>query len=287
MRAATLGALCGLALLAACSRPDPARPALWEVRGPDGQSGWLFGTIHALDRPVAWRSAKLDAALSQADSVVVEVAAVADQAALAQAFGELSRTPGAGPLSARIAPNLRPRLAALYARTGLDDARFADMETWGAAIMLAQAQNPRADSANGIDRAVLAAAPGKPVIELEGARAQLGIFDRLPESEQRDLLGFVLADDATLGEDDANLAGAWRKGDMAAITRETRSGLLSDPQLRAALFTARNEAWTRRIAAMLKSRQHPFVAVGAAHMAGPEGLPAMLAAQGFRVSRIQ
>jgi uncharacterized protein YbaP (TraB family) len=63
--------------------------------------------------------------------------------------------------------------------------------------------------------------------------------------------------------------------------------MLSDPDLRAALFTGRNRSWSARIAAMLARGEHPFVAVGAAHMAGADGLPAMLAAAGYRVTRVQ
>ena len=136
----------------------------------------------------------------------------------------------------------------------------------------------------GIDRAVEALAEGRPVIELEGTRRQLLLFDTLPEQEQRDLLAAVVANPATGTQSPAE---AWRRGDMAAIEHETRRGLLADPELREVLFTARNRAWTRLIQAMILSRQRPFVAVGGAHMAGEEGLPALLAAKGFTVTRVQ
>ncbi|HEX7930347.1 MAG TPA: TraB/GumN family protein, partial [Sphingomicrobium sp.] len=143
------------------------------------------------------------------------------------------------------------------------------------------------DAANGVDRAVEAAANKRPVVELEGAARQFGVFDALPEKDQRDLLALVLKDGSAIDNESGDLSAAWRKGDMAAIEAETRQGLLADPELREALFTGRNRAWTERLAAMLAQRAHPFVAVGAAHMAGPEGLPALLAARGYKVTRVQ
>jgi len=57
--------------------------------------------------------------------------------------------------------------------------------------------------------------------------------------------------------------------------------------LREALLLARNREWVRRITGMLHAGKRPFVAVGARHMAGPHGLPAGLAQQGFEVRRVQ
>ena len=74
---------------------------------------------------------------------------------------------------------------------------------------------------------------------------------------------------------------------MATIEAETSRGMLADPELRAALFTQRNRKWSERVAELMQGGASPFVAVGAAHMAGSDGLPAMLAAKGFRVRRVQ
>jgi uncharacterized protein YbaP (TraB family) len=272
-------ALAGAVTLAACSEaPIPATPALWEVTGPKGERAWLFGTIHALPRPAAWRSPAIGAALDGADRIVVEVASVDPKV-----FAEMARTPGQPPLMSTVPPVLRARLAEELKAARLDESRFIDLETWAAAITLAQGTAKGLGPANGIDRAVVALAGKRPIVELEGTRGQLAIFDGLPEPEQRDLLAAVVAD--PLQSDSP--AEAWLKGDMAAIERETHRGLLADPELRAALFTARNQAWTERIAAMLASGQRPFVAVGGAHMAGSEGLPALLAARGYAVRRVQ
>lgn len=283
---AVLLPLCLIA--AACGpQPQPAKPALWLIEGPHGQKGWLFGTIHALERPALWRSPAIDAALAEADRVVVEIAGLSDSKAMAAEFARLSHTPGLPPLSERIDPALRPTLAALLKREKLDEARFADVETWAAALTLARAGGGSVDAAYGIDKAVMAAAKGKPIEELEGARGQLGLFDALPDKEQSDLLSAVLREDGRDGTESGSMAQAWRKGDMAPIERETHRGMLADLELRAALFTGRNRAWTQRIATLLGAGRRPFVAVGAAHMAGMDGLPALLAAQGYTVKRLQ
>ncbi len=124
------------------------------------------------------------------------------------------------------------------------------------------------------------------MVELEGAEAQLRIFDALPEADQRDLLEATI-DEANAGDRSTDLAKAWANGDVAALGAETTTGLLADPELRAALLVGRNRAWTDKIVALLKTKAHPFIAVGAAHMAGTDGLPVLLAARGFTVTRVQ
>jgi uncharacterized protein YbaP (TraB family) len=274
-----------LALTACQDKPLPAKPAIWHVVGPQGGEAWLFGTIHAAPKPLAWKSAEVQQALARSGEVMVEVANIADDAAVAQAFTALSRTAGLPPVEQRVAPAKRGALTAMIRERGIRPADLRDVETWAVALTLARPTGG-SDANNGVDRAVLAAAPGKPVIELEGASAQLSIFDRLPEAEQRDLLGFVLADAGAL-DDEADLVDVWRRGDMARIEAETRTGLLADPDLREALFTGRNRAWTERIGGEIQAGRRPFVAVGAAHMAGPDGLVAMLRASGYTVTRLQ
>ena len=265
---------------------DTAKPAFWQVTGSNGERGWLLGTIHSLPRPVDWQSPAIDLALAQASSVAVEVANLGDRRAIATEHARLSSSPGLPPLAQRIDPALRGNLKRLLAKAKLGEAQFVQTETWAVALALARAGNTNDHSANGIDRAVMALAKGKPVVELEGAGAQFRVFDALPESEQRELLNAVLREVESAG-DTEKLATAWRKGDFAVIEAETHRGMLADPELREALFTARNRDWTSKIAARLRERERLFVAVGAAHMAGADGLAAMLRAQGFKVTRIQ
>jgi uncharacterized protein YbaP (TraB family) len=281
-------ALLGALWLTSCGAPaDSGRewpapsPALWEVTATDAGSGWLFGTIHALPDRVQWRTPVLEAALAQSGMLMVEVAP-ADLAAASDIFDRLARADGLPPLLARFPPAERGEIAALLTRAQMREGDFARHETWGAALLLSAAIRTGI-SENGVDRALTAQHPR--IVALEGAQAQLAIFDALPEEEQEDLL-LAVALDAENARADAAME-AWLSGDQAAFAALAQGRLLADPELRAALLDERNAAWIGPVADAISAGDRPFVAVGAAHMLGDNGLPALLAARGFTVRRIQ
>ncbi len=274
--------------LAAC-KPQPREvvtPALWEVTGDHGERAWLFGTIHALPAAVKWRSAQVDAALARSDRLVLEIADIDNQQALTQIYARLAASPDLPPLDTRVPPPVRSQLLALMRKFKLDPGQFGETETWAAALTIANAAQAEANGDFGIDREILRAAKGKPVEELEGAAAQLGLFDALPEAEQRDLLVAIVMEAAQDNGDD-RLGIAWRKGDMKVMEAEMQRGMMADPELHQALLTDRNNAWANQVSVMLRQGARPIVAVGALHLAGAEGLPAQLVARGYKVRRVQ
>ena len=190
------------------------------------------------------------------------------------------------PFAQRVDPSRRDALATALADASLDEDAAAGLETWAVALMLAR--NVRlGESGNGVDRALIGNFTGRPVRELEGALAQLTVFDALPESEQRDLLAAVLDELARGRTDPRALVEAWVTGDLDALVRETQTGLLSDPELREALLTGRNRDWAEKLARLLAQPERPLVAVGAGHLAGPDALPSLLADRGFVLERVQ
>lgn len=279
-------ALAGCKPAAPPQPPLSGAPALWVVERADGTvAGWLFGTIHALPDGARWWTPALERATSQAGTLVVEVRDL-DPAALAAAFGRLARDCPCPPLASRLPPSARPEYARLIAAAGLSPRQYDGLETWAAALALSQsAEKTRAQAANGADRALLEHFAGRPVVELEGAAAQLAIFDGLPEAAQRRLLAAVVTGSGAAAADAERLARSWARADLGALERETRQGMLGDPVLHDALLRRRNLAWADQLEPMLAQGRRPFVAVGAAHMLGPDGLVALLKARGYRVER--
>lgn len=278
-------ALAGALALAGCGAPEqkwpPPSPALWEVTGEDGAHGWLFGTIHALPDGVEWRTPAFDRAFADADVLVVEIGNLADRAG-STAFEEAATSPGLPPLLQRVPPEDRVGVIAAMRRGGLEEADFGRYETWAAALIIANGAST-SDTDNGADRALLAR--GKPVAGLETFAGQYAIFDRLSGPDQTDLLRLT-AEKADKGDQRAS-ASAWLTGDLATLEHEELAGVMADPGLREALVVRRNRAWAGRIAGLLAAGRKPFVAVGAGHMLGGEGLPALLALEGYTVRRVQ
>lgn len=283
-----IGRILALALaaaLAACGGPaedwPPPSPALWEISGPEGKKGWLFGTIHALPAAVEWQTPRLESALDGADALVVEVENLGEDESGPRAFAAVSTSAGLPPLLQRVPVGDRPAVAEAIERAGMDEADFATTETWAAALIVAN-RTQSGDVANGVDRALLER--GLPVIGLEGFAGQFAIFDQLAETDQAELLRLTALDAA---EEDRAAQRAWLTGDLEVLEREALEGVLADPELREALVVGRNEAWAERIDGLLDAGRRPFVAVGAGHMIGEDGLPALLASRGFTVRRVQ
>lgn len=283
----------GALALSACNADPPqqegerASPILIELADNQGQpKGWLFGTIHSLPRDVQWRSETLDAAIADADLLMVEIAALDDQQALRDVFSRLASTPGQPDVGLKVPENYRPKLFDMIQQAGFSPGDLGATETWAVALLLAQLEDT-GDAAHGADRALIRAFAGREIKEFEGAEKQLGIFDRLPESEQRDLLVGVIDDIDRLKLEPGKLRKAWLEGDETALIEATNSGILADRELRQALLVDRNNAWLDQLVPMLEQGKKPLVAVGAAHIVGPDGLAELLRQRGYTLTRIQ
>jgi uncharacterized protein YbaP (TraB family) len=287
-----IGLLLGALWLSGCGAPsdsgfDQGRdwpspsPAIWEATTPDGQTGWLFGTVHALPAGLDWRSDAFERAFVQSDLLVVEIANLGDGSAAQEAFRRLAHTPGLPPLSQRVEAADRPALENLLERADMEDDGFGDTESWAAALMLSSAVRT-ADPESGVDRALLA--EGKRVAALESFDAQYRLFDGLSPDAQSALLAGIAEEAAETDRRDQ--VEFWLRGKTASLEPLLSGGFLQDAELREALLDRRNRAWADRIAEWIRAGERPFVAVGAGHMLGDEGLPRLLEAQGFDVRRI-
>lgn len=276
-------ACAALLLLAACGEaerewPEPS-PALWEVVSPEGERGWLFGTVHRIPAEIDWQTPAMRRAMTDAGVLVVEIAELADEEAGERAFRRFAVGRSQPPLTERVPAPDRPELRAFMDRAGMSDADFTHLDTWYAAIALANASRPER-TLQGVDMALIDSK--ERVVGLESHERQFAIFDALSPADQTDLLMATAREPA--GDERIE---SWLIGDLDALERSGANSILADPGLRDALQTGRNRSWLGPIEGLIRRGERPFVAVGAAHMLGTDGLPTLLAARGYTVRRIQ
>jgi uncharacterized protein YbaP (TraB family) len=285
-------ALAGLLPLTACAAEaaPAAKPAMWKVADAD-TTLYLFGTIHLLPEGQGWRTARMDEALARADELVLEVANVDDMMASAQAMARLGMSPGLPPIAQRVPEGKRTALRAMIAESGYPEAVYDRLETWAAAIPLLGVTFKRLglDPSLGIERQIgnPFRASGKAVTGLETIEQQLGYFDTLSESAQRDLLLSVVEDSAETRAEFKTMLAAWASGDLKGIERSFDDETRMSPELKSALMSRRNAAWADWLARRMDKPGTVFVAVGAGHLAGPDSVQAILKKKGLKAKRVQ
>lgn len=264
-----------------------ADPIFYEILSNEGEvEGWMLGTIHVLPDGVGWRTRAISRAVEEADFLLVEVAGLRERKRIAETFTLLATSPDLPDLTLRVTPGKRQALARVLREVDRTTESFANTETWAASLILARLST-NGDPANGVDAALIADFAGRPVRELEGAQAQLRLFDNLPGEEQTDLLEGVLEEIETLRRDPDRLTSVWLAGDEAALAKIARSGILADAELREVLLLSRNQRWLSMIDEALGGDARPLIAVGAGHLVGPEGLAEMLEDRGYTVRRVR
>ena len=82
-----------------------------------------------------------------------------------------------------------------------------------------------------------------------------------------------------------DLARAWAAGDVASLEKELLSAFDKSPEIYDRLLVERNRNWLPDVDTCLQQNAGCFIVVGAAHLVGPDGLPALLAKRGYRVTQ--
>jgi uncharacterized protein YbaP (TraB family) len=281
--------LLGAALLLAtlCAT---AKPALWVVKDAD-TTIYLFGTVHLLPTDTDWRYPALDQALAASDSLTIEL--TDDDPVRMQALVLQYGLDPAHPLSDKLSATENATLAKAAQTVGVPGGvnTLQMMRPWLAGLTLAVAPLLKAgmDPAHGVDKLLKAQmlAAGKPVDGLETAEQQIRFLADLPADVELEFLRSTLRDVDKSRAELTTLIDAWKNGDVATIARIEDEDLAQHaPELYQRLLVQRNQAWATKITAMLQKPGTFFIAVGAAHLAGPDSVQAQLETRGTSVERL-
>jgi uncharacterized protein YbaP (TraB family) len=281
-----LALLCLLAALGVAAQEGFDSGLLWRIERSGSAPSYLFGTMHSDDPAVLELAAPVRQAFEQADAVTLEV--TLDAQSLLVLTEALMMSDGRT-LDALVGPALFARAVEAMAGQGIPDALVARMKPWAVAVTL---MTPPTQNGMVLDHVLYrkALADGKPVDGLETVAEQVGLFDSLTLEEQIDLLQDTLDHLADIQRMLLELRQAWLQRDLARLMEINEATMRdSDPQFAAAfnqrIILDRNHRMAERMESRLRQGGR-FIAVGALHLPGKEGLLELLERRGYRVTRL-
>jgi uncharacterized protein YbaP (TraB family) len=137
----------------------------------------------------------------------------------------------------------------------------------------------------GLDRQVYAIAlkKGASIRAFETPEQQLRLL--MPDDQTLEIEEFDAGLKEMLNETMSvnDLIDAWATGNASKLNDLMNSGFKDNPKAEEALFEDRNRNWVAQLESMANEKHIFFVTVGAGHLAGPKGVPALLRADGYKV----
>lgn len=256
---------------------------------------YLFGTIHVGASDFYPLAPRIMHTLEQASAIALEIDPH-QRHAMQAAVAQYGLYPAGQSFHTELSLALQQQVLAALARYHVAPQIIAPLRPWMIASLLTlQEFESKAYRAElGVDSylADLMRKRHKPVLELEGAAAQLALFDRLDNQQQSRLLEDTLQElsDPGSAAKIVALAQYWRHADLPGL-----QGLLdemaTDHSLvgrftKEVLLDQRNPVLSTRIAALLQQRDGVFAAIGILHLVGANSVPALLQQYGLKVERL-
>lgn len=302
-------------MLAAMARDEPDRLAgirseargeingetlLWRIEAQDAPPSWLFGTMHVADPRVVSLPERVRSVFDEAATLVIETTDILDPSAMMAALAaqsELMMLTGDTTLASLLDDEQRKVVEEGLDRRGIPLASVNRMQPWMLATMVALPACELQRKASGqpvldLHLAEMARAEEKQVAGLERGVDQLAAMASLPLSFHLE----SLVETMRLGDRVEDimetmiaiyLSGEpglfWPFFDDILPRADDEAGYLQFNQI---MVAARNETMARNALPFIEEG-NSFIAVGALHLPGEEGLVALLREAGYRVNAQQ
>jgi uncharacterized protein YbaP (TraB family) len=273
---------------------------LWKIEKDGVATSYLFGTMHMTDPRVTALTSAAQTAFDGAGTIVIETTDVIDKARMMEALAkqpELMMFTDGTTLTSLLSPEDKTVLEEGLAERGIPLATVIKMKPWMLAAMVALPACEMARQASGapvldLKLAEEAKADGKALKGLETVTDQLGAMASLPMEFH--LRGLV--DSLKLGDrmDDImeTMIELYEREQIAlivpvinAVTEEAGADNSGYADFEQTMITARNATMAQHADPIL-AEGNAFIAVGALHLPGPDGVVERLRKAGYTVSNV-
>lgn len=267
-----------------------AEPALWMIRDADSTM-YFYGTIHLRKAGAPWGGSAAEQALAEAQEVWTEVEiSAARDAELQGVVGRMGYDP-AHTLSSLMTPARAAQLKTAAASLGMPLTQLDQMKPWLASLtisvvpMVQAGYDPEAGVDHSVDR--IARAAGKRMRWFETGEQQIQFMAGFADPLQLEMLYDSMDDLAKGTAEMQRMEAAWEVGDDATLAHDMVADMARQyPELYDVMLKRRNAAWADVLTREMAGSGVDFIAVGTAHLVGPDSVLALMRARGFKVERI-
>ena len=273
---------------------DAARAAqdrgfLWSLQR-DGKTSYLYGTLHV--GKLAWAMPGPRVAKALRASQVLAMELDVSDPRVQQQMAALVRSDGPSSLSAEAQAQLREAAKALCVDWDTLGPLRPEFQLTTLLMTLARYEDLEAGFGSEVALAAMAPHLGLPTRSLETGTEQVAALSAASSAE---LAEWVQTGVNDLRTDKARrqlrkLSRVWADSDIQRLERYPHwcecEGTAAERAVLDRVVKQRNVTLAERIDALIRQEGPAFVAVGALHMVGSHGLPALLKARGFTVKQV-
>jgi uncharacterized protein len=280
-----------VSLLAGCgvskTHEEVATSLLWKIEKEDlKHPTYLYGTMHLIEEEFYFFPESLKKLVTGSTRIVMELEGLPNQAEAMK----LMFLPEGQKLSDFFSEE---EMQAVYTYMEAEmklskeafDMSFGRMKPFIILQLITANQFKNATQSYEMELSRLAEAHKIELKGLETIEQQLGFFDQIPLGDFGSLLGEYLTQGEEMAKQTREMQRIYRKGDLDSLMifmTESAPELMKYDDL---LLNNRNKAWIPLIEKWIYEKP-TFVAVGAAHLVGEEGVIQLLRNKGYKVTAI-
>ena len=269
------------------SYPMPEKALLWQIEGPTVKNKcYLFGTMHIIPSESFFFPKKLEKAITKSERLVMEIGNLPDQTELLGLLTLEDETLN------DFLDKLQMDSLKIWVKSNMGfegeifNSIIATMKPVAIVQMATQLKFGDDLSSYELSLQDIALENNQEIQGLETVEKQLSLFDDLSKNDQADLIMDAIRDDERSQLINNELLEKYMAQDIDGLYQLVTKNDDVITRQQTVFLNDRNLDWIPKIKFML-SEKKTFIAVGAGHLGGPQGVIRLLEKEGYTLTPIK
>jgi uncharacterized protein len=284
-----------LALVAVClslastarSEQESGKHFLWRVANVP-QPFYVLGSVHQLRKSDYPLPKVMEDVAKQVQTMLFEYDP-GQENTFARLLYDGAHYPRGHTMQSKVHPETFAYLMKMFKKSHMNFNRYSELKPWAIAISMFEVPGFKGVRfAEGVDDHFYekACAEHKKMGGLESPAAHVAVFSGMSDEESEVVLLRAIIYGDNESEEFKQSVAAWKTGDTKRLWDIDTRFRIESPSIHKRLIENRNIAWIPLIEEAIKSGKPTLVIAGANHFCGPQGVPALLQAKGYKLEQL-